>query len=295
MPSDKISKKEGPLSSKITRRDFLRLGTTTVTSAIVAGAILSPKDAQAHQKTSSPHFKEEPYVEGDIIARMENDVKRAMNKETDKRHWVMVIDLRKCVGCDACTIACKAENVTPPGVVYTLVMKEEVGKYPNVRKRFLPRPCMQCQKPPCVQVCPVQATYKRPDGIVVIDYEDCIGCKYCLNACPYGARYFDAGDYYTYNTPKIEAYEKRATYEYGERWPRKKRESPIGNARKCHFCLHRLEKGLLPACIVACMGRARHFGDINDSKSLVSELVPKYKAGRLKEELGTEPSVYYPE
>jgi molybdopterin-containing oxidoreductase family iron-sulfur binding subunit len=132
---------------------------------------------------------------------------------------------------------------------------------------------------------------------VEIDYNTCIGCRYCINACPYGARYFDYGEFYTDGTPKIEDYERRANFEYQILWPRKKHlffpKSPIGNARKCHFCIHRLKESLLPACIVTCIGRARYFGDINDKRSLVSELIAKYKASRLKEELGTEPSVYY--
>ncbi|CBL03749.1 hypothetical protein GPA_10170 [Gordonibacter pamelaeae 7-10-1-b] len=91
----------------------------------------------------------------------------------------MVIDLAKCVGCDSCTVACKAENRTPPGITYNVVLERETGAYPNVRLEALPRPCMQCENPPCVSVCPVQATYKGDDGIVVIDADRCIGCKYC--------------------------------------------------------------------------------------------------------------------
>jgi molybdopterin-containing oxidoreductase family iron-sulfur binding subunit len=233
----------------------------------------------------------------DDIERMQEDLKRALSTTEWKNKWVMVIDRKKCIGCNACTIACKAENVTPPGVAYTIVWEEEIGKYPNVRKRFTPRPCMQCDNPPCVKVCPVHATFKDEEGIVEIDYNSCIGCKYCINACPYGARCFDYGEFYTDNTPKLEDYEKRANFEYQILWPRKRRlffpKSPIGNARKCHFCIHRIKEALLPACVVTCLGRARYFGDINDKKSLVSELIAKYKAIRLKEELGTEPSVYY--
>ena len=276
---------------KVNRREFLKLGATAATG--VATLSLAPTVLAKDKPSKGAGVKEEPYREGDLIGRMENDVKRAMNKPLAERHWVMVLDTLKCVGCDGCTMACKSENVTPPGVVYTLVMKEEVGTYPNVRELFVPKPCMQCQKAPCVHVCPVTATHVREDGVVEINYDKCIGCKYCINACPYDSRISDKGDFYTSGTPEIEKYEKRPTYEYGKRWPRKEGKSPIGNARKCHFCLHRLEKGLLPACITACIGRARYFGDINDSKSLVSEQVAKHKATRAKEELGTEPSVYY--
>src|SRR3990172_3554784 len=115
----------------------------------------------------------------DPLLRMQADLKRALKKPVEQRRWVMVIDLRKCAGCSACTVACISENKLPPGVVYRPVMDEEFGTYPNVTRRFLPRPCMQCDSPPCVPVCPVNATHKGEDGIVVIDYERCIGCRYC--------------------------------------------------------------------------------------------------------------------
>lgn len=233
----------------------------------------------------------------DDIDLMREDLKRALQKEIGQRHWVMVIDTLKCIGCEACTVACKSENNTPPGVSYNVVIKREVGRYPNVGMEFISRPCMQCQNPPCTKVCPVKATWKGKDGVVRIDYKKCIGCRYCLTACPYGARYSDFGEYYTEETPQLQDYEIRQNYEYGYRWKRKRRlffqQSPIGNARKCHFCLHRLEKGLLPACITTCLGKARYFGDLNDPRSLVAKLIAQHQAYRLKEELGTRPSVYY--
>ncbi len=232
----------------------------------------------------------------DILLQMQKDLKRALDKPVADRHWGMVIDLQKCVGCNACTIACKVENNTPPGVTYHVVIEEEIGRYPNVTRRFLPRPCQQCEHPPCTRVCPVKATYKRADGIVVIDYEACIGCRYCLAACPYGARSFDFGEFYTAGqTPHLAEYDLNPNFEYGREWRRDPahRTSPIGNARKCTFCLHRLEKGMLPACITTCIGRARYFGDLNDGTSLVARQAASPRVMRLKEELGTEPSVYY--
>jgi len=229
----------------------------------------------------------------DVIARMMDDLQRALKKPPSERRWGMVIDLRKCTGCDACTVACKAEHKTPPGVNYNLVIKEEIGTYPNVKEVFLPRPCMQCENPPCVDVCPVGATYKNEEGIVVIDYDVCIGCRYCITACPYGARSFDFGEWYTVDTPEIAPYETAPTFEYSEERVRKDDESPIGNVRKCNFCIERGHEGLLPACVTTCVGRARYFGDLNDPDSLVSELLRTHHAMRLKEELGTEPKVYY--
>ena len=101
------------------------------------------------------------------IVRMMGDLQRALQKPASERRWGMVIDLGKCVACDACTVSCKAENKTPPGVNYTVVIKQEVGTYPNVREVFLPRPCMHCENPPCVDVCPVGATSKNEEGIVI--------------------------------------------------------------------------------------------------------------------------------
>lgn len=227
-----------------------------------------------------------------ILLRMQADLQRALAKPMEQRRWVMVIDQRKCVGCSSCTVACKAENQLPPGVVYRPVIEEEIGTYPNVSRRFTPRPCMQCDNPPCTQVCPVGATFKRPDGIIQINYDVCIGCRYCINACPYSARTFDSGFYYTKSTPEEQPYEQQANFEYGKRWDRAK-GSPIGNARKCTFCLHRLEAGMLPACTTTCIGGATYFGDANLPDSLVSELIGSPNVMRLKEELGTNPKVYY--
>ncbi len=238
------------------------------------------------------------------LERMLGDLERALAKPMDQRKWIMVIDLGKCIGCKACTVSCVAENNLPPGVVYRPVVEQEIGEFPNVRKRFIPRPCMQCDNPPCVPVCPVSATYKRPDGIVAVDYDVCIGCWYCLLACPYHARTADFGEFYgdslAENAPAMAgaaamAYETRPNFEYGREWRREpgRNASPKGNARKCQFCLHRIENGLLPACVTTCLGGATYFGDYNDDESLVHQLVGSPRMMRLKEELGTEPQVFY--
>lgn len=239
----------------------------------------------------------------DILTRMQEDLRRALEKPKEERHWIMVIDLRKCVGCHGCTVACINENRLPPGVVYRPVLEEEFGVFPNVARRFIPRPCMQCDEPPCTNVCPVNATYKNDDGIVVVDYDQCIGCRYCVTACPYGARTFDFGSLYVDETPTAggivgqetaDDYERSASFEYGEARQRTSHNaSPIGNVRKCHFCLHRLNEGMLPACVTICLGRATYFGDSNDPDALVTELIGSPNVLRLKEDLGTEPRVYY--
>jgi molybdopterin-containing oxidoreductase family iron-sulfur binding subunit len=229
----------------------------------------------------------------EILYRMQAELDRALAKPVEERQWGMVIDTRKCIGCHACTIACVAENHLPPGVVYRPVLTEEIGRFPNLALRFIPRPCMQCENPPCVPVCPVKATYSRPDGIVEIDYDACIGCRYCLTACPYNARTSDFGDTYTGQTPELQPYELTASYEYGKEWDRADHGSPVGNARKCHFCLHRLERGMLPECVTSCVGRATFFGDLNAPDSLVSRLSAQPNKMVLLEHLGTKPRVTY--
>jgi molybdopterin-containing oxidoreductase family iron-sulfur binding subunit len=141
----------------------------------------------------------------------------------------------------------------------------------------------------------VNATWKRADGIVTIDYDQCIGCRYCLTACPYGARTFDLGYTYSEGTPEQMPYELLPMYEYKQERGREphSEHSPVGNARKCHFCIHRLEQGQLPACVTTCIGIANYFGDLNDPDSLVAEMAAKPNAVVLKEELGTRPKVTY--
>jgi len=296
----------------MTRREFTRTAALVGTGAAASVGVAikdrlpaAPRDPVGEetrrQLTTLKPLPKHP--QEDVLVRMQRELERAMAKPVEQRHWVMVIDTRKCVGCHACTIACVAENKLPPGVVYRPVVTEERGEFPNVRLTFLPRPCMQCQKPPCVPVCPVKATWKRPDGVVTIDYDRCIGCRYCITACPYAARTFDFGKVYTQGTPdgfpfllgrqNADDYERVPSDEYGKRWARKGEESPIGNVRKCHFCLHRLAVGMLPACVTTCIGRATLFGDANDPASLVAEMVARPNTMRLKEELGTEPRVYY--
>jgi Fe-S-cluster-containing dehydrogenase component len=245
-----------------------------------------------------------PRADEDVLVRMQRELVTAMAKPVEQRRWVMVIDTRKCVGCSACTIGCVAENKLPPGVVYRPVVTEEFGEFPNVQLRFTPRPCMQCDNPPCVPVCPVQATWKRPDGIVAIDYDKCIGCRYCLTACPYGARTSDFGESYgdgaaagATNASAVAGptppYEGQPNHEYGKHWDRTAHGSPTGNARKCHFCLHRLEVGQLPVCATTCIGRATYFGDANDPDSLVRELMAKNNVQTLLPHKGTKPRVFY--
>jgi Fe-S-cluster-containing dehydrogenase component len=248
-------------------------------------------DEPAVSVPGAPFFDE--VQERNVIVRMQRELQAAMRKPIEERRWVMVIDLRKCTGCGACTVACIAENNLPPGVVYRPVIEEELGRFPNVSGRSIPRPCMQCENPPCVPVCPVKATRLRPDGIIDMDYNRCIGCRYCMAACPYHARTFDFGYDYSDATPARQPNEGVASFEYGKRWERNGKRSPIGNVRKCHFCAHKLDAGMLPSCVTSCIGYATFFGDANDPESLVSELISRSNKMRLKEEMGTKPRVYY--
>ena len=199
-------------------------------------------------------------------------------EESHVPHWGMVIDLAKCVGCDSCTVACKAENRTPPGVTYNVVLEQETGAYPNVRIEAIPRPCMQCENPACVSVCPVSATYRGDDGIVVIDKEKCIGCKSCMEACPYGARYLVQSED-GYFGSELNEYESVA-YE----------NMPKMTVDKCDFCIEHSGDGKPdPVCVKACMAEARLFGDLDEMKKLVAE---RGGEAYLPEE-GTEPRVFY--
>lgn len=281
------------------RRGWFVAAGTALAGAIAGwgflGTTRQPRFASGGVKKDRIPLPVVPVVENrdEILYRMQAELEKALGKPMEERRWGMVIDTRKCIGCHACTIACVAENHLPPGVVYRPVLTEEIGRFPNLAMRFVPRPCMQCEEPPCVPVCPVKATYARPDGIVEINYDDCIGCRYCLTACPYNARTADFGDFFTSHTPELQPYDKAKSYEYGKEWDRAGHDSPVGNARKCHFCLHRLEQGMLPECVTSCVGRATFFGDLNDPESMVAHLSAQPNKMVLLEHLGTKPRVTY--
>lgn len=194
----------------------------------------------------------------------------------------MVIDLSRCVGCHACAMACKAENGTPPGVWWNKVLTGEMGKFPNTRIIYTPTLCMHCQNAPCVDACPTGASDKRPDGIVAVDYDKCMGCRYCEIACPYGARTF---------VEAIKPYYPKFGFTPYEQMMYKKHQE--GVVEKCNFCLERVEKGEEPACVQTCPAYARYFGDLDDPNSEVSKLIARRHGYQLLPELGTEPSVYY--
>jgi Fe-S-cluster-containing dehydrogenase component len=292
---DKESFTFDPKRVNLKRRTFLKNSLLAAGSLGALNCLLERDALAGDEQKAAPLPFPKSLANGSPLERMRVELLQALKKPVDQRKWVMVIDQQKCVGCDSCTVSCTSENNLPPGVVYRPVPKQEAGTFPNMAWQFTPKPCMHCDQPPCVPVCPVKATWKRDDGIVVIDYDICIGCRNCLASCPYNARTFDMGDFFGRETPEIMSYETRPNYEYSKDWARKPgtEKSPIGNARKCTFCLHRIRVGMLPACVTTCLGGATYFGDLNSKHSLVRELIGTTRVKRLKEELGTQPSVYY--
>ncbi len=183
---------------------------------------------------------------------------------SDAHRYAMLIDLRRCIGCQACTVSCTIENQTPEGAFRTTVNQYQIKLTDSemVTNVLLPRLCNHCNNPPCVPVCPVQATWQRRDGIVVIDNTRCVGCAYCVQACPYDARFIN---------------------------------HETQTADKCTFCAHRLAVGLLPACVESCVGGARIIGDLNDPLSTLSKMLASYREDIrvLKPENNTHPHVFY--
>ena len=176
------------------------------------------------------------------------------------KRWVMLIDLRKCVGCQSCTAACKFENNIPEGSFRTWVPDVEIGTYPDTRRAFHPRLCNHCERPTCIQVCPAGATWQRKDGLVEVDYDRCWGCGACVNACPYDARFIN----------------------------------PVTKtADKCNFCAQRVDQGLLPACVETCIGGARQFGNLNDPNDPVARQIKSEAVQVLKPSTGNQPRVFY--
>jgi Fe-S-cluster-containing dehydrogenase component len=194
----------------------------------------------------------------------------------------MVIDLKKCMGCNSCTLACRMEHGTPAGILYHQVKKYEIGKYPSAKLRFLPTPCMHCEEPACIKVCPTGATYKREDGLVMIDEKKCMGCRYCVIACPYDSRRYIPEIVNYYGGDSVTPFEKV-----------KRKNFTPGTVVKCNFCAQRLETGRLPACVERCPAQARYFGNLEDPNSEVSKLIVDFNGAPLHEEFGTSPSVYY--
>jgi len=195
--------------------------------------------------------------------------------------WGMVIDLKRCIGCQSCTMACKTKNGTPPGIFYRKVLEKVTGKYPAVHRVYIPSQCMHCEDPPCVKSCPAGVFSKRADGIVLIDSSKCYGARICRMACPYNAISF---------LDKIPTYYPDKLTPIEEIWYQ---NHTAGTAEKCDFCADLVDQGLKPACVQACPTEALKFGDLNDPRSEVSQIIKARGGYQLHPELGTNPSVYY--
>ena len=268
-----MSKKKQKVTLDLTRRDFLVMAGTAAGSVVAAQilttGVLSPFGGLKQRQVSG---------------------EEAPEKASSEYHWGMLINLQKCIGCEYCQRSCSAINDVLDDKPWNLVVEDQLE---NGDTYFFSRPCLHCQDAPCVEVCPVQATYHREDGLVMMDYDRCIGCRYCEVACPYDARKFnwaertDVNPYVpTWGVPEVE-------------------RRPRGVVEKCTFCVHRIDAGLAaglvpgvdrdatPACVNACPVGARVFGNLKDENSKVSQAIANNPTIRLREELGTEPSVYY--
>lgn len=255
---------------KISRRLFLK-----VAAGMAAAAAVGVPASRAHRP------REGLAAEVPLPAR-------PAGQAGPSRRWVMVVDLAKCDGCRECTRACTAMHRVPPGQEWIRVY--EMRDESTGLAYWLPRPCMQCDNPPCVKVCPVSATWKREDGIVMQDTSRCIGCRYCIAACPYQARGF--------NWVEPAATPERTGEPYDPEW---NRVHFRGTTEKCIFCPALIKEGKLPACVAACPMGALYFGDREEDAVTNSQgetvrfsaLVIEQAGYRLLEELGTEPRVYY--
>jgi Fe-S-cluster-containing dehydrogenase component len=262
-----MKKKKRDRHPLLSRRDLLKIGAATGSAVVFTQLI-----------TSGPFSP---------------DAVQGIGRETAASglyDWHMIIDLDRCIGCQYCIWTCQAVNDVPDdGMRWNVGFPERTAQGINF---FMTRPCLHCSEAPCVKVCPVGATWKREDGIVVMDYDRCIGCRYCEVACPYDVRRFN------WRAPEAEnPYRSWGEAEVNRR--------PRGVVEKCTFCVHRIDRGLTqglipgvhpqatPACVSACPTGARIFGNANDPESPFSKYLAEHETFRLREDFGTEPKVHY--
>lgn len=260
---DENENNESIINKQFNRRQFLKIAGLAALGATVGGTVTK-------------------------LGVLHNPVEAQSNTGTDdisKHQWAMVFDLRRCDGCGHCTDACSKMHYLTPGIEWIKVyqLTGSLGQ-----KYYVPRPCMQCENPPCLRVCPVRATFKAPDGVTLVDQNICIGCRMCMGACPYAARYFNFKD-----SPQVPSTLQKPSPE----WPVPQIRGTVG---KCVFCVHNTRMGKLPACVTGCPMEAIYYGDLatdlatngHDTVKL-STLIKDNDAVRLKEELNTKPRVYY--
>jgi len=265
------------LNKNVTRRDFLKLG------GLGAAVAVMPTLVGQQSKAASS-------LAGKKLA--------------------MVIDLHRCTGCGSCIIACKNENNVQGDVYWSSRISRTTGQFPNVRYEYITTLCNHCEKAPCVKLCPTKAMHKGDGDITMHDPNKCIGCRYCIAACPYGVIHFNAGETHEFwredksliegvTASAVEVTQKVGGTVIPYYNPDRELSRPgtglrhRGIVEKCTLCDHRVKKGELPYCVEACPANARIFGDLNNPNSEVNQILGKFRSWRLKEELGTEPKVFY--
>ncbi|HZR16760.1 MAG TPA: 4Fe-4S dicluster domain-containing protein [Verrucomicrobiae bacterium] len=307
-----LNPSDDPVSEGTSRRKFLRTSAVLASGVAALTASLAPlrelADYTSVERFMQKHYKEmTPAQMQKVLDRIAREVEQQYGvrpkvkdyKPMDGAEFRYCLNLTRCIGCRKCVHACVAENNQSrnPEIQYIRVLKmphgsldmEKAEHYyspaavPEKGFFYMPVQCQQCENPPCVKVCPVKATWQEPDGITVIDYDWCIGCRYCEAACPYFARRFN------WTKPSIPKDRLNPDMSYLGNRPRRQ-----GVMEKCHFCIQRTRQGRYPACLEVCPAGARKFGNVLDPESEVSYILKNKRVFiQLKEELGTSPRFFY--
>jgi len=282
-------------SSRVSRRQF-----ASCAAAAAAGWLLTSCGPRRLRNVSKERLRElVKDLEKDYSAQYRKEVKVSDTPPIPGVVFAFALDLSRCIGCRRCVYGCVAENnqSRDPQVhwIRVLEMEKERGidfahanayyepkEVPQPGHFYVPVACQQCRNPPCTKVCPTGATWTEPDGIVVIDYDWCIGCRCCMAACPYGARHFN------WRTPEIPSAELNPATHYLGNLPR-----PKGVVEKCTFCIQRTRAGRYPACVEVCPVGARKFGNLLDPDSEIRYIIEHKRVVVLKEELNTMPKFFY--
>ena len=300
-------------SADVSRRGFLPTGLAALSGGAALLAALSPlrhlksSDLPSVEEFLQKHYKEmTPEDKERVFARIRQQAEDRFHMQVHISdppplpdvEFVYGLNLSRCIGCRRCVHACVAENnqSRAPEIQYIRVLEMEKGSIdletsdhhyapesvPNPDKYYMPVQCHQCSDPPCVKVCPVEATWQEPDGITVIDYDWCIGCRYCEAACPYWARRFN------FTEPTLPDGSLNPAVGYLSNRPRQK-----GVMEKCTYCLHRTRVGRMPACLEVCPTGSRKFGNVKDPRSEVAYILQHKRVFVLKEDVGTIPRFFY--
>jgi molybdopterin-containing oxidoreductase family iron-sulfur binding subunit len=285
------------------RRDFMKAASGAGVAAFLASCDKSTREAflqtQFREMTDADKARVVERLEGEYAQKYGKTVKVGTEPAAPETLFGYALDLSRCIGCRRCVYACVKENNQSrnPQIhwISVLEMKKETGvdimqsdayydaeQVPREGRFYMPVACQQCRKPACTKACPVGATWQEPDGMVVVDYNWCIGCRCCMSACPYGARHFNWGQ------PDVPADELNTSTHYLGNRPR-----PRGVVEKCTFCIQRVRKGQYPACVEICPVGARKFGNLLDPTSEIRYVLERKRVFVLKEELGTRPKFFY--